>query len=92
LSCAQFNAADFICGAAIGHSIDEVLNPVKMNDLPSIYDLLSTLPNMATMKQVVDMAGKEFVNLLKDPEAQVTVFAPSNSVSELQAPGGQHTT
>jgi hypothetical protein len=74
-----------ICGDSIGHKIDAMLNPVKMNDLPTLYDLISTAPNLAALKQVVDMAGAQYVNLLKDPEAQITVFAPPNTVGELHS-------
>ncbi len=47
----------------------------------TLYSILSTSPQFATLKQLVDLASTGPVNfrrILSDPTAQITVFAPTN--------------
>eukprot|EP00197_Chlamydomonas_leiostraca_P013647 CAMPEP_0202860820 /NCGR_PEP_ID=MMETSP1391-20130828/2407_1 /ASSEMBLY_ACC=CAM_ASM_000867 /TAXON_ID=1034604 /ORGANISM="Chlamydomonas leiostraca, Strain SAG 11-49" /LENGTH=724 /DNA_ID=CAMNT_0049540077 /DNA_START=31 /DNA_END=2205 /DNA_ORIENTATION=- len=92
-STAKVLSPNTVAGTSVGHVIDTVLLPIPLdggshdgntngttNSTSSLFDVLSKDPRVSLlMTQLVPQAGDDIISTLKDPNAEITLFAPNNA-------------
>lgn len=80
---AQVTVADIEADNGVVHVIDAVLIPAQQEAF-TVFDIISNSDDHATLQAVLELAGLD--EALLDPEATLTVFAPTDDAFEALDP------
>ncbi len=76
---AQVTVADLVADNGVVHVIDAVLIPFQ-DEAFTVFDIISNSDDHATLQAVLELAGLD--EALSDPDATLTVFAPTDDAFE----------